>query len=367
MSAKVTMSSAVVLQCDECGRRFQNPGADADLICPDCGSEKCSAVTIWGGSVEYALADRGQGYALEDIRFGKLAQWTELISVKQYTDAINLQREQLGRPGRIRSLADILLDQGILNKKEVEAILAARVEAWRDDADDQFGKMAMEKSLLTTPQYMKAREIQLDLSAKGREAPPLPLVLYEKRFMQENAIIAILKLQEQQKRGLATRIRQSLARRGPSVAEVLLGRKGSPARRSRLAVAGIAIVTILVVSWQFGLLGSTINVETMCVSCGARAASPETSKWPLKCRSCGKATVWAEAVCLKCGKVYAVERSDPWELGVQCPACSASERKLVTKDVNVEEIQKALGGKVKTDEKGKSVKELDQSLEGNQR
>ena len=363
MSSKVAMSSAVV-QCDNCGRRFENPSGDAERLCPDCGSEKLSGVTLWGGSVEYALADRRQGYALEDIRFGKLAQWTEMILVNQYTDGMNAQRERLGQPGRIPSLAEVLLSQGVLNKKQVEVLLKARVGAWQDDSDEQFGKLAMESSLLTTAQYVKAREVQLELSAKGREVPPLPLVVYEKRFMQENAILAILKLQEQQGRGLGRLVRRPFEKTGPPVTEVLFGKKGSRERRQRLLGAAAVAVVLLVMAWSMGFFARTEYVETLCVNCGLRAAAARSSKWPLACGKCSKRAVYPEAICRKCGKVFAIQRSDPGEAGVKCPQCGAIDFVLVTKDVNVDQIQKALGGKVKSEEKGKSNGALDQSLEG---
>ncbi len=364
MTLKSDTSSSVVLQCDHCGRRFEHAAGEAAPLCPDCGSEGVSGVTLWGGSVEYALADRSQGYALEDIRFGKLAQWTEMILPNQYTDAMSAQRERLGAPGRIPSLAEVLISQGVLNKRQVEAILTARVEAWQDDSDEKFGKLAMEKLLLTTAQYVKAREVQLELNAKGREVPPLPLIVYEKRFMQENAVLAVLRLQEMQGRGLSTLVRLPLERKGPPITEVLLGRKKSPERRKRLVGGAAILVIVLLIGWWEGAFTRTEYVETQCAQCHVRNAAPLGSKWPLTCSNCGKVAAYPEAVCRKCGKVFIIERRDPGEAGVKCPACGSTNFVLVTKDVNVAQIQQALGEKVKTGEKDKRSETLDQSLEG---
>jgi DNA-directed RNA polymerase subunit RPC12/RpoP len=336
--ARLSVASAVVLACARCGKRMLNPGVTAELRCAACGSEKMVPVPLWGGSVEYALADRSQGYALEDIRFGKIATWAGLISLNQYNDAMAIQKECLGLPGRIPSLAEIMIQKKFLTRAQVEAVLQARVEAADDPSDDEFGKLAMDKSGLTQARYISARQVQLEYSTKKREVPPLPVVVYEKRYMQEKEIQAVLQYQEQQRRGQNYRIKKELEGQVVPTSERLFGVKGSAGRRTRLigaGLAGLVLLVFLIVS----LWGTGDLVLSKCTNpkCGKRYTEKLKSDWPVYCPACKERTIEPFAVCLKCGEEFTI--ANIASLTNKCPKCGSSQYSLETKKVNVAEIK----------------------------
>lgn len=338
MPSKISVETAAVLHCGRCGFRYRNPG-DENTACPECGFEKPLPVHIWGGAVEYALADRRKGYALEDIRFGKLAQWAGLISVNQYQEALSVQREMLGRLGKIPCLAEVMLKRKFMSQREVEAVLRARVDGWQDPSDDDFGKLALSKNMITQAQFQAAKQVQHNLYESDREVPPLPLILYEKRYLQDKEIAALVQAQEQKRMGIAVMIRSasSRAKSTSSLVPRILGEKG-PARRNRIAAMVIVIALLTVLFWRFGGIGGTKMVATYCTHCSARRAASLNSEWPLDCDTCGNKTVYPMAVCTRHGHLFHIE--NPGSPGIRCPECGTSQYLMLTVDVDPAEYRK---------------------------
>ena len=335
MAAKIPVSSAAVLHCEECGRRFSNSGGQ-EARCPSCRGERVSGVDVLGGATEFALADRSQGFALEDVRFGKLAQWSGLVSMNQYNEA--LARQRAAGPGRRATLADVMIERGFLTRRQAEAVLRARVEAADSDDDEAFGKLAMAHGFLTQAQFLKAREVQLDLRTQGREVPPLPVVLYEKRYMQEKEIEALVLAQAKSGEGVGGMIRRELGRPEHSWAYRLIGPKGSARRRVRLAGAAAVILIGALAAWRFARGAGEAWVQVQCAECGKRSTAPLKSRWPVACPHCKKVAAVPLAICRKCGREFRVP--NPSAEGIRCPGCGSSDYVLITGGVNVEEIKK---------------------------
>ena len=70
MSTSMAQSSesiSRVVRCETCRSIFRNVKWEEGARCPRCRSPKFLPLPIDSDAVEYTLADRSQGYALEDI------------------------------------------------------------------------------------------------------------------------------------------------------------------------------------------------------------------------------------------------------------------------------------------------------------
>jgi len=315
---------ARAFRCRICGAAWRDNSGTRPEACPRCGARRVSALPVIGGAIEYALADRSQGYALEDIRFGKIAQWAGLITANQYSEALNRQRQYIGRAGHIPTLGEILVKQGALSRRQVEAVLLVRTHAWQDASEDLLCEVAAANGLLTREQILQVKQAQMAIAEKGETPPPLALLLYEKRLLTEKEVEALLQAQARRGRGLICLVQTQVStRRSPL--EVIFGASGTPARTAGIALGAVLVVALLllVVSrWA----RPALYLQTQCERCKNISARPSTTRWPDKCSNCKERAVYPAAICLRCGHKFIVKK--PGAPGVRCPACGYDRYKI---------------------------------------
>jgi len=322
-----------VNRCRACETMWRIKPADKSQKCPNCGSERVAEVSVVGGAVEYVMADRSRGYALEDILLGKLAQWAGMITVNQYSDALNQQRQHVGRGGRVPPLGEVLIKHGALKRRQVEALLALRAGGWQDASEQEFEQIVLESGVLARERMLDGRTAQMAPAEKGETPPPLALVLYEKRLLAEKEIEALLQTQARRGTGLVAMALAASAEVPGSVGvEKLLGAKGSTQRKLRIA-GMIAAVPILVLILYSIIGGRERLVETQCDTCTRTGYYfPVTSVWPQKCDRCGKHTVFPRALCLRCAEKFEV--TDPNSPSIRCPHCGYDRYELLTNNLD---------------------------------
>ena len=290
--------------------------------CPKCGSNRYLPIKGSCESLDYETADRSQGYALEDIRLGKLAQWCGLITPKQYTVALKRQEQTASENGACLPLGDILVKDRVLSKKQARALLRLRSRPRPDPSDNEFGQRALAAGQLKPEQFTALTELQNQLSAGGRDVPPLCLLAYEKRLVQENQIVALVKSQERQDSGLMADFQEEeTALTAVSSLDRIVGPKGAPYRR--LKVAGLALAPLLLVLLVTRHIKGKDYIQVLCESCGLQTTLEYQGDWPQACADCGQKAAYPAAVCRQCGHVFMVK--NPRGRGIRCPKCKSDQ------------------------------------------
>ena len=93
------------------------------LKCGACGADQLAPAPIIEGAVDYSIADRSKGYAIEDIRFGKIAQWAGFISPYQYNQALAKQKQIAETGQHAPHIAQVLISQKIMDQLQMKAVL----------------------------------------------------------------------------------------------------------------------------------------------------------------------------------------------------------------------------------------------------
>jgi len=324
-----------VYRCRVCDEMWRERSGGKPGACPNCGAKRIATVPVVGGAVEYALADRSEGYALEDIRFGKIAVWGELISANQYTETLNAQR-QIGRnSARVPSLGDLLVKQRALTRKQFEAVLRVRARAWQDAAEEEFGETMVSRNLLSRERLLELKRAQMAVAEKGETPPPLSLLAFEKRMLTEKETVVLLQAQARNGKGLLAMLREEIGETvSPGV--LILGRKGSRERKVRLGIAA-ALVPLLLIIVAGRVAGERVYVATQCEGCRDMRSAPLDSKWPIKCRKCEEMQVYPLYICRRCAHKFTVHK--PGSRGLKCPNCNSDNIVPLTKDVSEQEIR----------------------------
>jgi len=281
---------------------------------------------------DYAAADRSQGFALQDIRFGRLAQWAELITPRQFQRALFRQSQSARQHVPVPDLASLLVKEKALTRRQADAVLSALTVDPGDADDIEFGLAAARTGLATEADVERCRRIQERVAAEGGDVPPLALLLCEKRILKENQVRLLLKRLEREGKGLLHHIRRAA---GATMA--LPSREGrwrplwyNPAVRVGL-VAFLILLTALV--WYRGAVArGKAYVAVRCEHCGAEGGAPLSSKWPLECPQCKQKALYPLAVCTQCGERFIVK--DIMGYGTSCPRCGSTKYKLLTSDVD---------------------------------
>jgi len=188
--------------------------------------------------------------------------------------------------------------------------------------DEDFGMIALQNNLVEQEALKEMQRAQKDYAQNHNEVPPLGMLMFEKRVLQENQVIAILKAQERKGRGLLHFLKQAIdANREETLLERILGPEDDPVRRRQILIAGglgLAVVGIWL-KMIFGRKGDMIDV--MCESCGAVYQVPWTDEFPLRCKKCGKESVYWVYKCHKCGKLFTVHNP---QVPTRCPFCNST-------------------------------------------
>jgi hypothetical protein len=330
------------VQCKDCGAEEHNAFWMPGMACPQCGSKNYEPVVEIARRSDYAGADRSQGFAREDIRFGRLAQWAEIISPRQLQRALFRQSRMGADSGRIKDLAALLLKDKALTKSQVERIHQARNVVPGNTEDMQFGIAVVQNGLATDRQVKECLRIQQELYDTGSDVPPLPLLLYEKRYVKEGHILALLKASELKGGGLLHRIKHG-ARVVDHDAERRPGRL-----RTVLSLPAVQ-VTILLLAIGVGILmwggflggGAALRTKVKCSHCGAETGRPVGSKWPLTCEVCGKEGFVPIGICLKCGERVLMPKGLLGTYACPDPDCSGSgeDIRMLTTDIDEDALR----------------------------
>ncbi len=327
-----------VARCEDCGFILRNIPWREGFRCPRCRSTKFLPVPVSGAAVDYALADRSKGYAIEDIRFAKLALWSGLISSTQYQEAFNEQNEFVAAKASPPPIGQILEKRKALRKIESDAIIQYRILERPSPDDAEFARLALQAKYTTEDRIQECLE-RMDQDKKlGREPAPLACLLYEKRYLQENQVLALVQKQLAKGGGLAAAIRKQVQKNDVRFLDKTLGPKGSPRRALRMAMLGVLGVILVAYLSTFLFSSASIRVATRCHNCGVRSAMAYDTPWPAKCPECSATvpSVYPLAVCMRCGELHDVMDG---ELPAKCSRCGANTVKWLTAGIDDEQIR----------------------------
>jgi len=333
-----------VVRCDDCSSIFRNIEWCEGTRCPRCRSPRFLPLPIVGDAVDYVLADRTQGYALEDIRFAKIAQWSGLISTQQYHEAFSRQNEYISANAAAPPIGEIMRSARFLKKVEISAVLHYRCLERPDKDDAEFAKLAVQSGFLDQEKLAPCLEAQFQTKRLGHDVPPLPCLLYEKRLLQENQVLALLQKQAERNSGMAPAVRNYIQEHTSKPVEQLLGAKGSPQRRLRVTILGVLAVLVLAMAWRQFVHGPATMVRTQCINpgCGNIGAKPMNSEWPVRCEACTNhpRTVFPVSICERCGREFPNDK--PRTPAPRCPRCgSTSVIVYITDKIDVRQIKES--------------------------
>ena len=217
--------SKPIVRCERCEATYRRLNWSQGMKCPKCKSPDFFPVTVIGGAVDYTLADRRDGYAIEDIRFAQLAKWAGLITPNQYTQALSRQRQQR-QERHTPHIAQVLISEGIMSSAETTAVFDYMCRPRPDEADEAFGSLAVQNKL-ATGRKVKECMAELRVTAKARhEVPPLGQLMFEKRYLNENQVQALHQMLAHKKQGLIHRIAQAYEEaRALTMIEKIMGTK----------------------------------------------------------------------------------------------------------------------------------------------
>jgi Zn finger protein HypA/HybF involved in hydrogenase expression len=340
------------VQCGHCGAVHRNlPWAPGDT-CPKCDSEDLAPLVAKGES-DYERADRSSAYSIEDIRFGRLAQWGELASAKQVQFALH-QQNQAAKAGQpVPDIGRLLLKEKIIDRRQYDAILAVRRAKPGSKEDTDLGQAAVKLGYVTQDQVNECRRQQVEADEAGRDAVPLALLLVERRLMQENQMLALLKNADRADSGLLHRLRKAqVDETKEQPLERIVGEKGSQLRPVRIALLA-ALPVALALVWYFILSGPGALATVQCTAknpnCPAIFTAPADAKFPCVCIECKQKTAWPQAMCKECGATFAVTGLAGY--GVSCPKCHSTQFLMVTNAKKNKADRQEISGRLKN--KGK--------------
>lgn len=328
------------VRCEDCGAEFRNRPWVPGTPCPECHSPRFEPVLESATRSDYETADRSSGFAQEDIRFGRLAKWAELISPKQYQRALFRQSRLLQQPGGGPTLADYLLKEKILNRRQVNAVLKARTVEPGNSDDVEFGLLATRAKLAGEEQVKECRRIQNRTVRSGGDAAPLPLLMLEQRYITEPQVLALVKRQAEHGKGVLAAVRRGIhgersRREGARAFSEMVALQ--PVRYSLIA---LLLLLAAIVFYRSVISPDPTWATVKCAECGAEGGAPADSDWPIECPACKHKSMYPMALCNKCGATFILR--DAMGYGASCPKCGSSDYRMVTNEFDLEEAQERI-------------------------
>jgi DNA-directed RNA polymerase subunit RPC12/RpoP len=309
------------------------------MKCPKCGSDQLAPAPIIEGALDYSIADRSKGYAIEDIRFGKIAQWAGFISPFQYNQALAKQKQTADAGTPAPHIAQVLISQKIMSELQMKAVLEVYETPRPDAGDREFVKVAAQNKFITAQQGDEMLELQRAMKREGSTPPPVSALIFEKKLMKENQIIAILRAQHKRMVGPIHEALATVERhRPPTVIEKYIGKKGDPLRKYRAAAYVTAgIVLALFWAWYQGLIKfRREKIPYYCTNCKEAFIAPAGSTVPVKCPYCKQTSAYYGYYCEKCRRAYGLPHRK--EAGkIQCTHCKS----MLFSELTPEKIEEA--------------------------
>jgi len=325
-------------RCEDCGNLSANVSWSPGDTCPHCGSHHFTPVPRIRGNSDYESADRSQGFAIEDIRFGRLAVWAGMLAQKRFQMALR-QQQRIAHSGRsVPDLGTLLVQQKLLTKRQKAALLRVLVAVPGNSADREFVQTAAKSGYISEDRLAACEALQSKMARDGLDAPPLPLLAYERRLLKENQIVALLKSMEQRGCGLLHNVQEGAYGSATHAIEALLG-SGKDKRARVKQIAAIAIILLAAVFLVYRFAGGAAYAQVKCESCGAEFGAPENSDWPIECLECGEETVYPLVICLDCGERYI---SKGVGYGKSCPKCKSSRFVPITNEMDIGQIEREI-------------------------
>ena len=314
-----------ILRCDRCAATYRRLQWAQGMKCPKCKSPDFFPVTIIGGAVDYTLADRSQGYAIEDIRFAQLAKWAGIITPNQYTQTLARQRQLAGQDRTAPHIAQILIKDGTVQSAQATAVFQVMCkERPAEDDDDVFAALAVENRLTTAGKVKECQELQDEMTRVRHEVPPLGQIMFEKRYLSENQVQAIYRKMAARQRGVVYEIGQAYEdTRELTVFEKVAGTKDEPERRRSFVLVCVLGVIILAVwsRWFFSDRGGKRWFKCGNPECGKIYKGSYVDVFPTTCPYCKQKQARYARKCLNCSEVFG---TDGWWGRATCPKCGKS-------------------------------------------
>ena len=332
---------ARTVRCRDCGETRADLPWVPGIPCPACGSARFEPVVVVSTGSDYDAADRSGGFALEDIRFGRLAVWANMISSSQLQRALFQQSRRARLGGSADDLAGVFLREKTLGRRQVNAIHAARRVDPGNTDDIEFGLMAVRLGLASEQQVTSCRKAQRQVLAAGGDVPPLPLLMCEKRILKEGQVLALLKKAEMQGKCLLFTLRRNAARpaRSRKTHANLFGSLVANPTARIVAISALVLLGALFI--YANVSGSSTYFATVrCEKCGAEGGMPVKSEWPSPCPQCHNKGLYPLGICLRCGERFIVK--NPMGYGINCPRCGSSSFKLITNELDLAEIEASI-------------------------
>jgi len=343
-------SKRIALKCPACGAGFRAMEWQAGMKCPECGSDEIAPAMLTEGAVDYSIANRRKGYAIEDIRFGKIAQWTGFISPYQYNQALAKQKQIADSGQEAPPIGQVLMSQSVLTDVQVRAILTV-YDKPRPDADDrEFVEVAVQNKFISKEQGSEVLARQREMK-KNSTPPPVSVLMLEQRLMKENQIVAILRAQHKRTMGPIHEVMDVIEQnREPTVLEKYIGKKGDPMRKYRAAAyISVGAFLVLVWAWYWGFLKfSTERAPFYCVECKKTWIGKVRRTVPVKCPYCKKQGGLYGFFCEKCRRAYGLPQREGRK---KCTHCGSMLFAVLTEE-KMKEHERRIKEELEADQKG---------------
>ncbi len=336
----------MVAKCSDCSHFVKNIAWTPGTVCPKCKSRNFGPVTLIAGALDYSIADRSKGYAIEDIRFAKIALWAGVITATQYNDALSRQKAIADRKEAAPHIGRILVDTGAIRESDMEAILEVRCKARPTVDDKDFAKLAVGNKYCTEQQMQEVENLMAEYKRQGRDTPPIAFLLLEKRYIKENQAQAIIKSQQKRRLGIMHDTRAAIEERKPlSTLEHYVGVKGDPKRTQRIVMIFGGLGGLLVFwLWYMGVFSTVTallptfgpKIGFYCEECGGAFMAREAKTVPIACYVCGKKSAIYGFHCARpnCGMIYGIR--DRISTTPRCPRCKSGKFADLTSQIIAE-------------------------------
>lgn len=312
----------LIVRCDKCAAVLRTRAWREGLVCPKCKAGVVSPVSAPGGAVDYLMANRKEGYAIEDIRVAQWARWSGLITPHQYDVAFVRQRKQVSAGEKVQPIHEILIAEEAVSPGDATAVLEFMARERPDEDDDDFAQRAVEAGIADKQKVETIRRTQAEMAAKQHEVPPLAQLLFEKRVLDEGRMLAILNMQKAAGLGSLARIE---AMRQANRKQSLYERVAKGVKPPKQQLKNIALVVLVFLTagalWYYNEFGHRVKVAVICAKCRAESVIAWPHRWPAKCPKCGAMEAYFAVKCIRCGRVYS--RASPWSRE-KCPRCGAT-------------------------------------------
>jgi DNA-directed RNA polymerase subunit RPC12/RpoP len=312
------------LKCTQCGATYSRPAWRPGEKCRVCKSTKIAPLIEDKRLRPPGLELVPAGLTRSDLRFGRLAVWTNCVRREDLEKAQAVQQRASRRGGGVPFVGVVLKKAGVLTDRDYTVLVKLLDRPVRGNDERLFCETARGLRSITGEQLRECQRIQAAQRAQGQRNVAIEDLLIEKDYIKERRAAEVFEQMRKGGKGVLADFDRLRGRPDEGWVERLRAASVYGWRQNPLVAAAAMLVAGVCLAASLGSIFGEAHYEApevrmLCRECDHVARIVDRGA-PVACPTCEAKALYYVKECPRCGREVTFD-PDMLRAGLRCPKC----------------------------------------------